>query len=149
MRVIVCLDDHNGMMFNHRRQSQDRVLRADIMELTKGKVLWMNAYSKRQFTEDAADQIRVDEEFLKKAGDEDYCFVENADISDIVDLVREIWLYKWNRDYPADVFFPIDMTGWRCEETKEFSGSSHETITRERYVRQEQNGSLKRTPGSL
>ena len=37
MILIVCVDDHNGMMFNHRRQSQDRVLRADILELTDGK----------------------------------------------------------------------------------------------------------------
>ena len=48
MILIVCVDDHNGMMFNHRRQSQDRVLRADILELTGGKKLWMNAYSRKQ-----------------------------------------------------------------------------------------------------
>ena len=48
MILIVCVDDHNGMMFNHRRQSQDRVLRADILELTDGKKLWMNAYSLRR-----------------------------------------------------------------------------------------------------
>ena len=33
MVLIVCVDDHNGMMFNHRRQSQDRILRADILNL--------------------------------------------------------------------------------------------------------------------
>ncbi len=27
MIVMVCVDNRNGMMFNHRRQSQDRVLR--------------------------------------------------------------------------------------------------------------------------
>ena len=26
MRVIVCVDDNGGMLFNHRRQSRDRVL---------------------------------------------------------------------------------------------------------------------------
>lgn len=41
MILIVCVDDHNGMMFNHRRQSQDRILRGDILELTEGKILWM------------------------------------------------------------------------------------------------------------
>ena len=54
---IVCVDDHNGMMFNHRRQSQDRVLRADILELTGGKKLWMNAYSRKQFAESDAEKI--------------------------------------------------------------------------------------------
>lgn len=24
MKIIVCIDDKNGMMFNHRRQSKDR-----------------------------------------------------------------------------------------------------------------------------
>ena len=39
MILIVCVDDHNGMMFNHRRQSQDRILRGDILELTEGKII--------------------------------------------------------------------------------------------------------------
>ena len=35
MNIIVCLDDKNGMMFNKRRQSQDKLLRSDIKELVK------------------------------------------------------------------------------------------------------------------
>lgn len=30
MIVITCLDQKNGMMFNHRRQSQDSVLREHV-----------------------------------------------------------------------------------------------------------------------
>ena len=33
MTLIVCLDDKNGMAFNHRRQSQDRLLRRRVLEL--------------------------------------------------------------------------------------------------------------------
>lgn len=135
MILIVCVDDHNGMMFNHRRQSQDRVLRADVLELTVGKVLWMNAYSRKQFTESGSDEIRVDETFLDAAGDGELCFVENADVSRCVERIEEIYVYRWNRDYPADVYFPVDLSGWKCGETKEFAGSSHEKITRERYIR--------------
>ena len=135
MILIVCVDDHNGMMFNHRRQSQDRVLRADVLKLTAGKALWMNAYSRKQFTESDEDEIRVDEMFLNAAGDGEFCFVENADVSGYVDRIEEIYVYRWNRDYPADVYFPVDLGGWKCEETKEFAGSSHEKITRERYIR--------------
>ena len=32
MKIIVCLDDYGGMLFNHRRQSRDRVLIADVMQ---------------------------------------------------------------------------------------------------------------------
>lgn len=136
MILIVCVDDHNGMMFNHRRQSQDRVLRADLLELTSGRVLWMNAYSRKQFTESGSDRICVDEEFLDKAGEGEFCFVENADVSGCMDRIEEIYLYRWNRDYPADLYFPVDTGGWKCVETKEFAGFSHEKITRESYVRQ-------------
>ena len=135
MILIVCVDDHNGMMFNHRRQSQDRVLRTDVLELTAGKTLWMNAYSRKQFTEGDAEQIQVDEAFLDAAEDGDFCFVEDADVSGCVEKIEEIYVYRWNRDYPADVYFPVDLSGWKCGETKEFAGSSHEKITRERYIR--------------
>ena len=126
MILIVCVDDHNGMMFNHRRQSQDRVLRADILELTDGKKIWMNAYSRKQFAESDAEKIMVDETFLDAAGD---------GVSGCAERIEEIYLYRWNRDYPADVYFPVDLSMWKCVEAKEFAGSSHEKITRERYTR--------------
>ena len=51
MILIAAADDSYGMMFNHRRQSQDRVLRQRMLELTAGHTLWMNAYSAKQFAE--------------------------------------------------------------------------------------------------
>lgn len=36
MIIILCLDNNNGMMFNDRRQNQDRGLREYIAEMTKG-----------------------------------------------------------------------------------------------------------------
>ena len=44
MQVIVCVDDGMGMLFNHRRQSRDRVLIQRILEITKGKQIFMNTY---------------------------------------------------------------------------------------------------------
>ena len=49
MIVIVALDDRGGMMFNHRRQSQDKVLRERVLKVTAGKKLWMNHYTEKQF----------------------------------------------------------------------------------------------------
>ena len=45
MILIVCIDDNKGMMFNHRRQSQDRVLRRHILDMVGNGKLWMNEYS--------------------------------------------------------------------------------------------------------
>ena len=49
MIVITCLDQKNGMMFNHRRQSQDSVLREHVAKLVANVPLWMNHYSASQF----------------------------------------------------------------------------------------------------
>ena len=49
MIVCVAVDDNLGMTFNKRRQSQDRVLRERLLELTQGRDLWMNSYSVQQF----------------------------------------------------------------------------------------------------
>ena len=48
---------------------------------------------------------------------------------------ESVVLYKWNRVYPADQYFAMDLSGWKLVETVEFPGSSHEKITEERYER--------------
>ena len=137
MILIVAVDEDKGMVFNRRRQSKDRVLRERILSLAKGGKLWMNAYTRRQFPEDAQGEIIVDEKFLEKAGFGDYCFLENIPASPYEDRIEKIILFWWNRKYPSDTWFDIDLEGggWKLSETREFSGSSHEKITEEVYVR--------------
>ncbi len=133
MNVIVCIDDEYGMLFNLRRQSRDRLLRERILMLTKGKKLWMNLYSAKQFEEECAENMFVDEDFLHNAGNGDYCFVENEDITKHIQKIEKIILYRWNRRYPSDFKFALDLSDWTMESTFEFAGSSHEKITEEIY----------------
>ena len=39
MILIACVDDKFGMLFNRRRQSQDRMLRERVLRLTDGKIV--------------------------------------------------------------------------------------------------------------
>lgn len=136
MILIVAVDDRNGMMFNQRRQSQDKVLREKILSLVCGRKLWMNAYSHKQFGVSAGeDQIQEDERFLEKAGDGEYCFVENVAISPFRNRIEKVVLFKWNRAYPGDFFFDIDLRDgtWALKGTEDFIGSSHEKMTMEVY----------------
>lgn len=137
MNVIVCVDDNMGMVFNRRRQSQDHILRERILTLTEDSVLWMNAYSKKQFTGVSAPQIRVNESFLELAGAGDFCFVENLPLFPYEDKIEALILYKWNRKYPADRRFDIPLAehGWALGKCLDFPGSSHKKITEERYHR--------------
>ena len=124
MIVMLCVDDKYGMMFNCRRQSQDRVLRERMQKLTGGKPLWMNAYSKKQF-EDSSN-ICVSEEYLEHAETGEYCFVEDQDITPYAARIEKIILFRWNRTYPADAYFNFELlsSGWILKETEEFEGSS-------------------------
>ena len=62
MKIIVCIDDKNGMMFNHRRQSKDREVRRDMLSYIGQHRLWMNEYSRKQIEVVPKDaQIEVNE----------------------------------------------------------------------------------------
>ena len=135
MIIIAVVDDSGGMMFNRRRQSQDRVLREKILSMAGASRLWMNDYTAKQFADHAAE-IHADNDFLTKAGAGEYCFVENTSVSACVDKIEQVILFRWNRAYPADVFFDLDLSApvWKLTGTEEFPGFSHEKITKEVYV---------------
>lgn len=117
MQVIVCVDDGMGMLFNHRRQSRDRVLIQRILEITKGKQIFMNTYSAELF--EGNENICIDDDFLKNAGDGDICFVENEALSGYMEKIEKIIVYKWNRRYPADLYLdiPLAENEWQLVES--------------------------------
>lgn len=136
MILIACVDDNFGMLFNKRRQSQDRLLREHILQLTAGNHLWMNHYSAKQFEPIDAPQINIDDSFLNEAVPGDFSFVENVDILPYEKWIEKIILYKWNRKYPADLYFNISLQEhWTLLQTTDFVGSSHDKITEEIYTR--------------
>lgn len=136
MIIIICLDDNNGMTFNHRRQSQDKQLREYMLKLIFPNQLYMNAYSGKQFVDVDKSKIVINDAFLDNAQAGDYCFVENIDITPYIESIEEIILFRWNRNYPADSFFPLDiLKEWGLVSTEDFSGYSHEKITKEIYRR--------------
>ena len=53
--------------------------------------------------------------------------------------VEELVLYRWNRDYPADVYLDWDLSRFQVSGLREFPGTSHPNITRTIYVRKERN----------
>ena len=79
--------------------------------------------------------ITVDEDFMAKAGNDDYCFAENISVKPYEKEMQKIILYRWNRVYPADLYFDIDLKNWHLKESNDFAGSSHDKITEEIYVK--------------
>lgn len=137
MNIIVCLDDKNGMMFNKRRQSQDKILRNNIKELVKTNNLFMNEYSYKLYKDIDSGNIKVCENFLDECSTGDFCLIENKEVKNYLNNINEIVVYKWNKLYPSDFYFDINLntSSWELINTEEFEGSSHEKITKETYRR--------------
>ena len=112
MILFICTDEDMGMWFNNRRQSRDRVLRKRILGIVGDGILWMNSYSAAQFTERTS--IRIDEDFLEKAKDGEFCFAEEPPLLPYEYLFEQIIMYRWNRSYPSDLHFdiPLEAHGW-------------------------------------
>ena len=136
MKIIACVDDLGGMMFNNRRQSRDRILVEDVVRTSRGSTLYIDEYSKALFA-DFEGSYTVAQNMLDVATGADFCFVENKRLGGIADRINEIILYRWNRRYPSDFKFDIDLEaeGFCLCEASEFAGYSHEKITKEVYRR--------------
>lgn len=131
--MIAFVDKEGGMMFNHRRQSKDSVALRKIIDMTAGSALWVNEYTAPLFEQLDVPQLKADSDFLSKAEPGEFCLVEDADILPFSCFVEKIFLFHWNRDYPRDKKFPLDVHSgkWHCTSQEDFTGSSHDNITME------------------
>ena len=132
MTLIACVDDRLGMAFHKRRQSRDRAVCADIAALAAGLPVWMETKSEPLFAE-----LGIASVTQGAPSDQPYCFVETLAPSAVCQAPDRIVLYRWNRHYPADLYFDIPLDGYRFVEHIEFVGTSHEKITREVYSHEE------------
>lgn len=144
MRLIAVVDNGNGMMFAGRRLSKDSALRKRILARTSPRKLWFSHYTFAQFMEeeifdpDILLRLNVDDDYMSLAGEEDYVWNETIPCAQYEDQISAVILYRWNRDYPSDVTFDLDMgdaSKWKLIRSSEFAGFSHERITEEVYAR--------------
>ena len=137
MNIIVCLEDNNGMMFNKRRLSQDVEVRNDIYKNLGDKSLIMNNYSFKMFQKDNSDKNIVVSEDIPADDDQNFQFIEDKKLCNFEDKIGQMIIYYWNRRYPSDLKFDIDITdgNWEVVSEEEFAGKSHEKITKKILVR--------------
>ena len=131
MKLIFCVAKDNGMMFFGKRQSKDSKLIEWIVDHVGESRIWVSNYSAKQF--EGVANVVVDDAYVGKASTGDYCFIEDKDYS--AEGVTEIIICKWNRAYPGDKFFDIDLkaNGFKKSDSVDIVGSSHNKITIETY----------------
>lgn len=133
MHLILALDEQGGMLFNHRRQSRDRVMVEDLLRTVGKGRLVVSPYTAKLF--DGDPSLVVAEDPLAAAGEGDFCFLEEQDPSGSLQRVSSLILYLWNRTYPADLRFKADLSSFTLTHREELVGFSHKNITKEVYQR--------------
>ena len=132
MTVIVCISERGGMMFNGRRQSRDKAVIENIVGAIGDGVLFVSEFSAPLFAESNLSVISVSEP-ASVADVGDFVFLEDTGVGENINKVEKFVVYRWNREYPAD--FSLDLhpkdIGMKLVDSVEFSGKSHEKITRE------------------
>ena len=166
MKVLVCVEERGGTLFNGRRQSSDRNVSRDMLReagsllpdgslmpaeeaMAEGCRLWISPFSKKLFRGKTDYLVMVENPLQEALEDEKAekrftghqtitAFVEDLDLYPYRESIRELVLYRWNRTYPFDRKLDIDLSEYELTETVQLAGFSHDLITKERYVRKKE-----------
>lgn len=135
MTIVVCMDIQGGVLFNKRRVSSDRLLIDDLLQLIAGQRICLRPNTAKLFPAEA--NLRITETCVDDVLQDEVLFLEEAVSDHLLNNADKLILYHWNRAYPSDVRFPKETLSdrWKLESSVDFSGNSHERITREVYVR--------------
>lgn len=131
MNYVICLEDRDGMAFNHRRLSKDQALMDDLMYYLNGRKIYADEYSSALF-EEYGYRCETVENPVEACGQDEYVFLELTDPADLP-LGDEYVIYRWNRTYPADTYCSLDLrqAGLQLISAIQFEGKSHPEIDRE------------------
>lgn len=133
MELIVCVSDGMGVAFNHRRQSRDRAVAADIAASLQDRPLSVLPVSVPLFASQPGLPLCVVASAAELAPDA--VFFSESDF--LPASLTGLTLYFWNRRYPADTYFRFDpaANGFRLLSQTEFPGFSHENLRKECWAR--------------
>lgn len=135
LTVVATVDDRMGVAFNKRRQSRDVKLIEDLIRSTD-RTIYVTEYSEPLF-EGHIDRIIVAKDPMSECPDGGVCFIELTPLAGKAEEISTLILYRWNKVYPSDKKLGIDIddSGFKLTGTTEFSGKSHDKITKEVYVK--------------
>lgn len=135
MNLISCVDNRLGILFNHRRVSQDKTIIENIEQWAKNIPLYVDSYSFELFQTAHLTQLHLNQH-LPSRSLQGWQFIEQQNI-DIPFQQGDQWMiYYFNRNYPSDHKLPIDLnhsSNWSIIDVSPFVGQAHDKITRVLY----------------
>ena len=132
MTVIVAISEGGGMLFNGRRQSRDRNLTEDVVNFVGQDSLYITKFSEKLFSD--YGNVKVTDDPLSLPENAVF-FAENFKISNVSKKITKMVIYKWNKKYPSDFYLDTSPSslGLKLSSSVDFTGYSHDKITREVY----------------
>jgi hypothetical protein len=127
MTLILWSGKNGEMMFNRRRCSRDRAVIADILSMYAPADLCVSAYSASLFEGSCVIGDLADAK-------EKVLFLEDFPLLPALAQAQKIIVYRFDRTYPADIRLEIPQS-FSLTESLDFSGFSHDKITREVYIK--------------
>ena len=134
MKVIICIEDRGGMMFNKRRETRDRLVSLDMLVEAGASRLYIEPYSEKLFRGNE-ESVHVVENVLEETPADGCCFVEDRDLAGSEEKIDTLIIYRWNRVYPYDRKLDIDMGRYERTGRIEFAGYSHDCVTKDTFRR--------------
>lgn len=131
--VVLCLDNKNGMTFFGKRQSRDKNLISELVSSNHRRKIYSENYSSILF--DGYEGVNFSDNPLEICEDGGTCFIEKSDVTPYLDDIDIFIIYKWNKSYPADKFFTVNLRqqGYTLLGKVDIVGNSHDKITKETY----------------
>ena len=109
-----------------------------MMEETKDAPFYVSPYSAKMLEEYGFHGYVETTEPDQIAEEDAWYFCEFGEYEVLWPKVTEILLYQWNRRYPSNVAFDMQLLeDYEKTEETEFQGSSHDKITKIRYCKKE------------
>ncbi len=134
MNTVVMIDKNNGLAFNNRPQSRDRVLMERIAKLTDDApieadghfALMLESYG---FTVDPVSCPPAEDAWV---------WLDHTPDEQELAQIRKLIIARYRAIYPADCYFDFEpqRPEWIKISRQIFAGSSHDKIILEEYVRQ-------------
>lgn len=132
MRIAFCIEKTGGLSLFGKRLSRDSEIQKKLISLKHNGELVTSPKSAVLFE---SDRVRSDDNYMNSAAPNDLLFIETEEIP--IGQANEIYLFHWNRRYPADRYFDLSQLKNSFDKisTEHFVGSSHDKITLEIYHR--------------
>ncbi len=138
MKVVVCHDLMNGIMFNNRRTCHDVNQRKHLKQLINGANLYMSEYSYKKFSDIFPDAKIVHD--VSSIKDDEFFWLENDLFNLNLDDVDEFIVYVWDNTFPSDFDFDYinnNFDKFSLIELGEFKDSIGDKFFVKKYLRKQ------------